>query len=73
MHASATITLKVTLSAGGYVESVAIYQADSSVTEIAKQEFEDEAILSAARTTYAPERIDCKPVSGTYIFKVGFR
>jgi TonB family protein len=64
--ANVTAMIKVDLDESGRVLGVSVYASTGS--------FElDRAALSAAReSTYAPEMRDCRPVAGSYLFKVEF-
>jgi len=64
--ANTTAMIKVDLDANGAVTGVSVY-ASAGSPEL------DQAAMQAARSsTYAPERRDCRPVAGSYLFKVEF-
>lgn len=61
-----TAMIKVDLDDTGRVTAVSVYQSTGSM-EL------DRAALAAARaSSYAPETRDCRPVAGSYLFKVEF-
>ena len=62
-----TAKIKVDLDASGTVVGTSVYLSTGS-TQL------DQAALDAARQSrYAPEQIDCKDVSGSYLFTVEFQ
>jgi TonB family protein len=64
-NVTGTVDVRVDLSETGAVRAVSIAHTPDVVL--------DEAALDAARrTTYAPEIVDCKAQSGSYLFRVEF-
>lgn len=61
-----TVTMKVTIGPSGALEGVALLHSSGN-TDI------DKAALDAARqSTYAPRRVNCKNVTGSYEFRADF-
>lgn len=61
-----TAKIRVDLDASGNVRAVSVYESAGSFAL-------DRAALDAARaSTYSPEEINCKNVSGSYLFTVDF-
>lgn len=61
-----TAMIKVDLDENGNVTGVSVYASTGSLTL-------DQAAMQAARaSTYSPETRGCRPVSGSYLFKVEF-
>lgn len=58
--------IKVDLDAQGNVTGVSVYKSTGS------PELDRAAMAAARESSYAPEERDCKPVSGSYLFKVEF-
>jgi TonB family protein len=64
-NVTGTVDVRVDLSETGAVRGVSIANTPDAVL--------DEAALDAARhSTYAPEIVDCKAQSGSYLFRVEF-
>ena len=61
-----TAMIKVDLDANGNVTGVSVYASAGS------PELDQAAMQAARESTYAPERRDCRPVAGSYLFKVEF-
>lgn len=61
-----TVLVLISLSASGEVLAASVYRSSHNPLL-------DRAAIAAARaSTYAPESVDCVPVSGTYLFQVDF-
>ncbi len=61
-----TVQIEVTLAASGNLISASVYKSANNMAL-------DQAALRAARqTTYSPKLVDCKPVTGTYLFTADF-
>lgn len=63
---NATAMIKVDLDANGSVTGVSVYASTGSL------ELDRAAMEAARESTYAPETRDCRPVPGSYLFKVQF-
>lgn len=63
---SVTAMVKVDLDENGRVLGVSTYASTGSL------ELDQAAMRAARESTYAPETRDCRPVAGSYLFKVEF-
>lgn len=61
-----TAMIKVDLDENGRVLGVSVYASTGSL------ELDQAALRAARESTYAPETRDCRPVAGSYLFKVEF-
>ncbi len=66
MGSSVTAMIKVDLDTDGHVTGVSVYASTGSL------ELDEAAMRAARESTYAPETRDCRPVAGSYLFKVEF-
>ncbi|GAC1299476.1 MAG: hypothetical protein NVSMB19_03750 [Vulcanimicrobiaceae bacterium] len=70
-RASGSIMVKVELNRDGLVRSATDFRANVGDAPGA-QSLIDEAVLTAAATTYDPEVIACKRSAGAYLFRIDF-
>jgi TonB family protein len=64
-NVTGTVDVRVDLSETGAVRAVSIANSPDVVLD-------DAALDAARRSTYAPEIVDCKTQSGSYLFRVEF-
>jgi TonB family protein len=62
-----TVVVQVTIAPDGTIAGGRVVQSAGNAA------FDGSAVRSVEESTFAPKLVDCKPVEGTYLFKVTFR
>lgn len=65
--ATGTAQIRVDLNSLGEVVGVSVYGSTGSML------LDDAALEAARESRYAPEQHNCKPIAGSYLYKVDFR